>query len=83
MSIILSIIGLNGLPMRRKTGSVHWSTWLKIMAASDAKISDVSGFDSDPDLDTAIDLDAYGACSSSSTSKSSSVPSLLSTLQAP
>ena len=51
------------------------------MAALDPKFLDVSGSDSDPDTDTT--MDAYGACSSSSTSKSSSVPSLLSTFRTP
>ena len=54
--------------------------WLKIMVALDAKTSDVSVSDSDPDSDTAIDL---ADSSTFSTSKSSSVPSLLGTLRAP
>lgn len=61
-------------------GSVYWSMWLKIMVALNTNNSDVSGSDSDHDPDTPIEIDAYGACSGSSTLKSSSVPLLLSTL---
>ena len=69
-------------------GSVYGCTWLKVMATLDgaidaniSKFSNVSGLDSNPNPDTGIDLDV-SACSSSSTSKWSSLP-LLSTLRAP